>query len=188
MAAVTTTLDANLSFDKKDLEAAIDRGREQIEAATNGGLAKMSWPLVKKRLAEAVGEEIDRNGISWFFGAWRFAKTLQSYKNKDKYPPDKQLFLKLGEHELSGTLEPCFTIHFEGAQVAEVKFETEVIAAFNAVTLAIRDGHITGFGGGDCALSVQLRCLGQNIGDRLKLKEFALPGEHSFDAPGIAIP
>ena len=183
-----TTLDAKISFDHADLEAAIERGRDQIEAAAGGGLAKMSWPLVKRKLAEAVGEQIDRNGIAWFFGAWKFARKLQGYKDKDKYPPEKQVFLKLGEHELSGTLEPCFSIRLEGAEVAKVTFETEITAAFNAVTLAIRDGHITGFGGGDCAISVQLRCRDQDIGEKLKLKEFKLPGDYTFDAPGIAIP
>ena len=184
----TSSLKASFSFDHADLEKAIDQGRDQIEAAADGGLAKLSWPLLRSKLADAIAKQLDSKGLEWFCGAWKFARALHGYKDKDKYPPEVQSFLKLGEHEIGATLEPSFSIRCEGAEVAKVIFETDVTAAFNAVTLAIRDGHITGFGGGDCALSVQLKCGGQKIGDKLTLKEFTLPGEHSFEAPGIAIP
>jgi hypothetical protein len=174
-------------IERETLENALEKCRDVILEAEDGGLARFSWPLVRSSVADAVAQSASGDKVHWLLQGWAFAKELQSYKDAEKYPPDETAVLKLGEHELSGTFNPVVTISCEGKVVCKLTFELFLSGAFNAVSISIRNGRITACGGGECALTMTLKFRDVDLTGPLSLKKFALPGKVEFPNP-IKIP
>ena len=173
--------------DRHDLEAALDEGREALERDTKACLAPFSWPLVRGRIAEAIGEKLRTDSLLWLAHGWSAAMELRAFKDSARYPPGKPAFLKLGKHKLNGTLHPKVIVRCAGAELTSITFDVPVTAEFNAVTLTIQDAALTGLGGGECAISLQIKYRGADLSPKLPVKTIPLPGRYDFARP-LAIP
>jgi len=173
--------------DVQDLEDALDQGKEALERDTDACLAHFPWDMVRARIAEAIGETLRSDGLLWLAHGWSAALELREFKDTDRYPRGKTAFLKLGKHTLTGTLHPKVALSCAGAEVASIPFDVPIEGDFNAVTLSIRDGAVTGFGGGECAISLQIKYRDAELSPKLPVKTIRLPGSYEFKQP-IAIP
>lgn len=173
--------------DRQDIEDALDQGKEALERDTDACLTQFSWELVRAGIAEAIGEKLRSDGLPWLARGWSAALELRKFKDPARYPRGKTVFLKLGKHKLKGTLHPKVTISCLGAEVTSVTFDVPIEGDFNAVTLSIKDGAVTGFGGGECAISLQIKYFDADLSPKLPVKTIPLPGRYDFKRP-IAIP
>lgn len=174
-------------IDPETLEAALDKCQDAIVQAESGGLPRFSWPLLRSSVADAVSQSARTDKVYWLFQGWAFARELKSYKDPEKYPPDKVAVLKLGEHELSGTFHPIVTISCEGAVIGKLRFDVVMTGTLNAVSISIQDGKIIACGGGECELTVDFKFRDIDLTGPIKLKKLTLPGKLEFRNP-IAIP
>ena len=174
-------------IDPATLEAALDKCQDAIVEAESGGLSRFSWPLLRSSVADAVSQSARTDKVHWLFQGWAFARELKSYKDPERYPPDKVAVLKLGEHELSGTFHPIVTISCEGAVIAKLRFDVVMKGTLNAVSISIRGGKIIACGGGECDLTMQFKFRDINLTGPVSLKKVKLPGKLEFQNP-IAIP
>ena len=173
--------------DRRELEAALDQGREALDQDTNSCLSQFSWPLVRGRIAESIGETLRTDGLLWLAHGWSAAMELRAFKDPARYPPGKPSFLKLGKHKLSGALHPKVVVRCAGQELTSVTFDVPVTAEFNAITLTIQDAAVTGLGGGECAISLQIRYRGAVLSPKLPVRTIPLPGSYDFPRP-LAIP
>ncbi|MEM6898266.1 MAG: hypothetical protein AAF583_00640 [Pseudomonadota bacterium] len=182
----------SLEFDeplipKEAFEDGIEKIRDAMIDEENGSLKQVSWPLVKSSVADALSQATATDKAYWLFRGWSLARELKAYKDREKYPPDQTNLLKLGEHDLSGTLKPVVTISLEGAPLAKLEFEVKVKGALDAVSLKIRDGQIIGFGGGDCKLTMSCKFRDVDLTGPVGLAKMKLAPSFEFAEP-IVIP
>src|SRR5690606_7879529 len=172
---------------RETIDAALDKCQDAIAKAEGGGLTRLSWPLLRSSIADALAQSAGTDKVHWLFRGWAFARELKAYKDREKYPPDRVALLKLGEHELSGTFHPVVTITCEGAVVARLSFDVALAGAFNAVSISIKDGKIVACGGGECDLVLSLKFRDVDLTGPVSIKKVQLPGKLEFRNP-ISIP
>ncbi|MCJ2186482.1 hypothetical protein [Novosphingobium beihaiensis] len=173
--------------ERETIEAALEKCRDVIEKAEDGGLARFSWPVLQSGMADAVAQSVPGDKVQWLMKGWAFAKELKSYKDPKAHPPTETAVLKLGKHELSGTFHPVLTVRCEGAVMARLRFDMFLRGAFNAVSIAIKGGRIVSCGGGQCKLTMSFKFRDIDLTGPVELGTFRLPGKLEFANP-IAIP
>ena len=169
------------------LENGVEKVRSALLEEEGGSLAQLPWPMVKSSVADALSQATATDKAYWLFRGWAFARELKAYKDKEKYPPDQTNLLKLGKHKLSGTLKPVVTITIEGATLAKLAFDVDVKGELNAVSIKIRDGRITAFGGGKCELTLTCKFRDVDITGPFSIAKMDLPVNFEFEEP-ITIP
>jgi hypothetical protein len=117
---------------------------------------------------------------------WVFARELHEYKDPNKHPRGESSIVYLGEHKMTTELYPVLTMMI-GPIRRELRFTLAMTAQINSVRLSIRDGHITGFGTGDCLVKAQLKYREIALHGPIASRKVTLPGHRDFTAPGLAI-
>lgn len=172
MSAVSVDIDAG------ELARALDSCAELKD-----GLAAFSWPLVRDRIAARMAEVIGSDCIAWLAQGFTTLSDLRAYKDPAAHPPGQPRFAKLLERSVSGAMRPTVTVSCAGMPPITFAFEAVMAAKFNAVTLSIEGGRITGLGGGECALTLEIKLNGRDLCGKLPLKTIKLPGKLDFDPP-----
>ena len=173
--------------DQAVLEQALDKGKEALSRDSLGPLSHLSWDLVRSTLAKELEEGLANGLMSWLAKGWSVARQLRELKNEEGKDGKPALF-KLGRHKMTGTLHPEITISCGGTSLPPVRFDVPMEATINATSLRVKDGHITGLGGGECAVVMRIEYDGEDLTGDLPLKTFKLPTEYAFREPGIPIP
>jgi hypothetical protein len=174
-------------IDEATLEEALEKGKEELMRDAMGPLSLLPWRLVRSTIAKGLEEGLGAGLMSWLAKGWSAARELHAMKDEEGEDGRPALF-KLGEHQMTGTLHPEVTISCGETSFPPFRFDVPVTATINATSLAVRKGHITGLGGGECAVVMSIEYDGNDLTGELPLKTIALPGKYEFKAPGIPIP
>ena len=173
--------------DRAILENALCKGRETLAGGVPGPLSVMPWETVCSLLAEELEERLGPGLMSWLAKGWSTARELHALKEEEGEDGRPAMF-RLGEHKMTGSLHPQITISCGGTSFPPIRFDVPITATINATSLAVRNGHITGLGGGECAVEMRIEYDGNDLTGDLPLKTIALPGKYPFKEPGIPIP
>jgi hypothetical protein len=184
--AEAVTIDVDTGIDTEEIERALDNGRKRIEDEARGRLAHLSWPMVRKRLAVAIDDELGKDMLPWIASAWQTFADLQKFKDEEKYPPGRDYFYDLFPQSIEGAIQPKVTVSCEGQTLAELPFDVKVKVAFHCGALVIRNAEIVGVGGGDYKVTLDIALYGQDLGGPIELHKSRLPVEFTF-ARGLPI-
>jgi len=181
------TVDIDPGIDAARIEGAIDKGRDRIDRESKGALASLSWPMVRKRLALELRDQLGRGLLPWLGSAWTTVRELHEFKDRTKYPVGSPGFYNMFPQTIEGAIQPKITVRCAGQDIAELPFDVTVTAKFHCVQLIIRDVQIIGFGGGDYEITLKIALYGQDLSGPIELDKSRLPGEVTF-SPGLPIP
>jgi hypothetical protein len=180
------TIELASGIDVAKIEDALEERRDDIEQNVRG-LGGMLWPAVRERIAIAVRDKLGGDLMPWIAGAWTTAVELHKFTDSAAYPPDTDTFYDMAPHEIEGVIHPVVTIRCGGAKIHDLRFDAAVKAKFDCVALVIRDAEITGFCGGEYAITLQIGVEGSDLGQPIELAKSRLPGRFTF-ARSLPIP
>ena len=181
------TVEIDPGIDAAQIEQAIETGRKRIEQETRGAFADLSWPMVRKRVALEVRNQLGSGLLPWLGSAWTTVRKLQEFKDTENYPPGSDAFYDLLPQSIEGVIQPRVTVRCAGQEIAELPFDVTVTADFHCAALVIRDAHIVGFGGGDYEITLKIALFGQDLTGPIEVEKSRLPGEVTFPR-GLPIP
>jgi hypothetical protein len=161
--------------------------RDELSKNPAMGLASSMWGFVGSTATDAIRSRLNFDVVELLGRGWVFARELHEYKDPVKHPRGQSSILHLGEHKMTTELHPVLTLMIGPLQPPALRFTLEITAHIRSAALAIRDGHITGLGSGDCFLSAQLKYREFPLHNPLETRRVTLPGHYPFKAPGLAI-
>lgn len=173
-------------FDPDELEG-LPACVKQSLAEDQCPAVRLSWPLLRGEISEAVAKELDWDVYDMIGRGWAAAAELREYRDDRLHPPNQKAAIRFGQHKVSATLHPVLAIDIAGYQCPDIKFDAVLAATFSAVTLTIENKHITGFTAGECDLTVELRHRETTLCKPKSVKRVTLPSSVRFDPPGIPI-
>jgi hypothetical protein len=175
-------------IDRAAVADAVRRGQAAIQDAADGQLAPYGWEVVEDAVTDAVVETIERDWLGWLAHGWSAVREILEYGKEEKARVNRTAFVKLGKHELKGTMPVNVTVSCGGAPLTTLPFQVPIKVELSAVTLSILKGHIVAAGGGECKITLRIKYGKADLSGELPVKTFRLPGKHRFERPGIAIP
>jgi hypothetical protein len=184
--ASAATIGVDLGIDAEEIEKRLETRREEIERDSRGALAHLSWPMVRERLAIAIRDEVGRDLMPWMAQAWTIAGELHQFKDTETYPAGQDAFYDMIPHSIEGLIHPQIFIRCAGQDLASLRFDVKITAAFKSVALIIRDARIIGFGGGEYLVGLNIGLDGNDLGGPIELERSRLPVRYAFE-PGLPI-
>ena len=152
-----------------------------------GGM-KLAWDYIGKELNKALKSALDRDLLDVLGKMWSEFSEIAAFADPDKHPPGERSLVDIGEHELKRDLHPVIAVTVAPCPCVELKFLLALTANISGVRLSILHGHIIGGDLGELWASAQLSYEGIPLHPPQETAKVALPGEFTFDAPGIKIP
>jgi hypothetical protein len=145
--------------------------RRLEEARLPGGWAG----LRNKILLEAAGKLIDIRVLDVMDKAWKKGRELETYRDTEKYPPDKTFSAHLVEHKITSTHEPRVEIRINKKAVGSVNFAVKIEIVIRGMKLEIQNARIKKIHAGDCKAKGSFSCEGFLLAER-ETKPLDLPG------------
>jgi hypothetical protein len=152
------------------------------------GRMKLAWGYIGKELHKALKAALDHDLLDVLSKSWAQFSELARFADPDGHPPGERSVVELGEHELTRELHPVVAVTIAPCPCVELKFLLELSANISGVRLSIVDGHIVDGDLGELWASAQLSYEGTRLHRPQESAKVGIPGEFSFDAPGIKIP
>jgi len=156
------------------------KGIGKIAAASKLKMPK-SW--ISKRL----NEELKIDAMEVVGNAWSDAKEIRAAAKRTREDPETTEFLPIGKHTLAQDIVPYVTVSVAGVEHEILEIAVTLKAEFEAVELAIINGHIKYLTGDKCTLSGGAKYKSLKLYDTPEVKEIKLPGEFWFAGNGINI-
>jgi hypothetical protein len=178
--ASAVTGDPDLGLNAEEIEKILEDHREEIERESQGALARLTWPMVRERLAIAIRDEVGRDLTPWIAQAWTTAGELHQFKDTKAYPAGQDSFYDMAPHSVEGMIHPQISVRCAGQDLASLRFDVKVTAEFQSVALVIRDARIIGFGGGEYGVTLGIGLDGKDLGGPIELERSRLPGRCTF--------
>ena len=172
--------------DKLDSVAARVRTRMCDDKEIKG--MKLAWGFIGKELHKALKSALDCDMIEVMGKSWAGLSEIAAFGDPAKHPPGERSVVELGQHDLKRELHPVIAVTIAPCPPVELKFLLELSANVSGVRLSILDGHIVGGDLGELWASAQLSYEGTPLHPAQESAKLGVPGEFSFDAPGIKIP
>jgi hypothetical protein len=160
--------------------------KEALSQQPGAGTAKLAWGVIGSQASDAIKGVLNMDALELLGRAWSVAKELHEYTDRAKHPDGERSVVYLGGHKLKKTVYPQLAVTVEPFKPVTLRFALDLLADIKAVALTICNGHITGTGAGDGALSAQLR-YGDVALNKPQQKKLHFPGSVSFTAPGLVI-
>lgn len=170
------------------LDSVAEQVRERLCDNEEIGGMKLAWDYIGKELNKALKSALDRDLLDVLGKIWSEVGAIAAFADPAQHPPGERSVVELGEHELKRELHPIIAVTVGPCPCVELKFLLALTANVGGVRLSILDGHIIGGDLGELWASAQLSYEGVPLHPPQESARIAVPGEFSFDAPGIKIP
>jgi hypothetical protein len=146
--------------------------RRQLEKVRLPG----GWAGVRNKiLSEAAESLLDIRLLDVMHWAWKKGRELETYRDMERYPPDKTFPVSLVEHKITSTHKPHVEIQINKKTVGSVHFAVNIEIAVKGMTLDIRNARIKKIHAGDCKAKGSFFCEGFLLAER-QTKPLDLPG------------
>lgn len=152
-----------------------------------GGM-DLAWDFIGKEIHGALKAALDCDLIEILAKGWAQADTLADFGDAAKHPPGERSVVSIGEHEVSRELHPIISVTIGPCPSVDLKFTFAIAAHISGVRLSIVDRHIIGGDLGEAWASAQLSYGDVPLHSTKESRKVALPGDFSFDPPGVRIP
>lgn len=140
------------------IEASVGVGRLvdklAVHAVTGG------WESTRRLVLERVDSLLEISLPEILARAWSKSRELQSYRDSEKYPPDKEFAAILLEHEIVSTHKPRVEVLLDDIKIGEVNFLINLALELAGFKLIIRDARIRRIEAGSCQAQASLACEG----------------------------
>ena len=131
--------------------------------------------LRNKILLKAAGKLVDIRVLDVMEKAWKKGRELETYRDTEKYPPDKTFSAHLLEHKITSTHKPDIEIKINQKKVGNVHFAVNVEIAVRGMKLEIQNARIKKIHAGDIKAKGSFFCEGFLLAER-ETKPLDLPG------------
>ena len=148
------------------------------------GAMKLAWDYIGSELNGALAQALDVDLMEVVAKGWAKADTLAGLAGS---AGDRSV-VELVSHEESHALKPVIAVTIGSCPCVELEFGFALTAHFGGVQLTIADGHIIGGRTGQAWASAQLSCEGVPLHDAADSRKVEIPGDFTFEPPGIRIP
>lgn len=170
------------------LDSVADRVRDRLCDDEQIGGMKLAWGFIGKELHKALQTVLDQGLLDVLGKSWSELSEIAAFADPAKHPPGERNVVELGQHEIKRDLHPIIAVTVAPCPCVELKFLFALTANVGGVRLSIVDGHIVGGDLGELWASAQLSYEGVPLHPPQQSAKVGIPGEFSFDAPGIKIP
>lgn len=170
------------------LDSVADRARERMCGNEEIGRMKLAWGYIGKELNKALKAALDHDLLDVLGKSWAQFSELAAFADPARHPPGERSVVELGEHQVERELHPVIAVTVAPCPCIELKFLCALSANISGVRLSIVDGHIVGGDLGELWASAQLSYEGTPLHPPQESARVGVPGEFTFDAPGIQIP
>lgn len=170
------------------LDSLADQVRERLCDDQDIGRMKLAWDYIGKELHQALKSVLDRDLLEIVSKTWSEFSEIAAFADPAVHPPGERSVVALGEHEMKRELHPIVAVTVGPCPCVELKFLLALTVHVTGVRLSILKGHITGGDLGELRATAQLSYGGTPLHPPRELAKVAVPGEFSFDPPGIKIP
>ena len=82
--------------------------------------------------------------------AWKTAKILQKYRDREKYPPDEAHVVTVGAYTLHSRQNPRIEVLLNGGHLDYIDFTVDLALVFEGAVLEIKDAKIISIKTGSC--------------------------------------
>ena len=170
------------------LDSVGDRARERMCDDKDIGRMKLAWGYIGKELNKALKSALDHDLLDVLGKSWAQFSELAAFADPAKHPPGERSVVELGEHQIERELHPVIAVTVAPCPCVELKFLLALSANISGVRLSIADGHIVGGDLGELWAKAQLSYEGTPLHAPRESAKVGVPGEFTFEAPGIQIP
>jgi hypothetical protein len=150
------------------------------------GAQKLAWNFIGSQASDALKSVLNIDALQVLGSAWCVAKQLHDFTDPSKHPKGERSVVYLGSHKFKKTVYPELEVTIALFKPVKLRFTLDLLADIRSIALGICDGFITSTGGGDGALSAQLK-YGDLALNRPQQKKVQFPGGYTFKAPGLTI-
>lgn len=163
--------------------------RENMAAASEAGWRTAPVSLIGSKLRDTLGEALAEFDLfKLFIDGWINLTAFKALCDPAVLANGRTRHLRIGMIEQDLPIDLGVSLRFGPLHTPPIVLTMTFNGKFEAVECAVRHGHIVGVGGGRCDLSVTIGHGGSNIQPKKRVKRFELPGEFTFQEPGIRIP
>lgn len=170
------------------LDSVADRVREKMCDDERVGGMKLAWNYIGKELLAALQSVLDHDLLDVLGKSWAQFTEIAAFADPTAHPPGEHAVVELGQHEINRELQPVVAVTIAPCPSIELKFLFALSANIGGVRLSIVDGHIVGGDLGELWASAQLSYEGVPLHPAQESAKVRVPGEFTFNAPGIKIP
>jgi hypothetical protein len=170
------------------LESVTERLRGRMCEDERIGGMKLAWDYIGKQLHQALKSALDHDLLDVLGNSWAQFSELAAFADPASHPPGERSVVELGAHEWQRELYPVIAVTIAPCPCIELKFLLALTANVGGVRLSIVDGHIVGGDLGELWASAQLSYEGTPLHPPQESARVGVPGEFTFDPPGIKIP
>jgi hypothetical protein len=165
----------------------IERQLRDEPGSVDTSLPGFAKRMIGDRATRAARSSLNCDIFEVLAKGWCFAREMHRYTDPQKYPPDQETIVKLGEHTVATALHPVVTAMYAGQKLLSLRFTLELSGKFHASMLTIRNGRIICIGAGDCSVSLQLKYRSTRLHDPIESRTVKLDGVFFLPEPGLAI-
>jgi hypothetical protein len=140
------------------------------EARLPGG-----WAGLRNTILAEAGGLLDIRLLDVMCWAWKKGRELETYRDTERYPPDKTFSVPLVEHKITSTHTPHVDIRMNNKKVGSIHFAATFEITIKAITLEIRNARIKKIHAGDCKATGRFLCEGLLLAER-ESNPLDLPG------------
>jgi hypothetical protein len=160
--------------------------KEALSQDPGIGATRLAWGVIGSQATAALKSVLNIDVLQLLGSAWCVAKELHEFTDRSKHPEGERSVVYLGSHRFKKTVYPQLVVTIEPFKPVTLRFSLDLIADIRSMALAICNGCITSTGGGDGALSAQLK-YGDLALNKMQPRKVAFPGSFDFKPPGLAI-
>jgi hypothetical protein len=164
-----------------------ERIRKSMSEGQHGVDGRVVWEAAGDQALDAIRGSLHFDLFAEIAKGWVAARELLDYADPARHPPGRDEAYELGRNTVALEAKPVLTVAIGALEAPPIRFGYGVEAAFETVTLTIRDGAISAATPGGVEITAQLSLEGQRLHEPFKLASAHIPGVWKFDPP-IRIP
>jgi hypothetical protein len=134
--------------------------------AVVGALSSGSASVLQRELSSSVANLLTMDVGDVLVGGWRTHRALTAAAQATAASPGSTEVVQLAQHQITTTHRPYLEISLNGARVATVHCDLNLVFDVDVATGTVRDGRLVDIQTGRCVVTAALGCEGHQLASR----------------------